>query len=302
MSIDPFAAEVRKTQGQARLYARGACDTKGTAAAAFRALLNVHASPPKPSPAAQPAVLFTVDEEVAMAGVRHLTAHQLADLPGPIHSVIVGQPTNLQPLAAHAGLVRFTLTTPGTAAHSSVPSLGVNALSRLARLIVAFDAAYVPTVTAAHPLTGRAATAITTAHAGQSANVIPDHAAAQIDRRLAPGESASDAEHALRAVLDTTGDPYTLTADVTHPPFPDTHNAPLLDACADVLAAHDLPGTPIGAPFCTHASYWATLNVPVVVLGPGDPLQAHTHDESIAIADLDQGVAVYESLMRDRPG
>ena len=51
--------------------------------------------------------------------------------------------------------------------------------------------------------------------------------------------------------------------------------------------------TAMGVPYGTHASRFARAGVPAVVFGPGDIAQAHTKDEWIEIAQLDQAAEIY---------
>ncbi len=295
MSIDPFGGEAR----DGKLYGRGACDTKGTGAAALWALREVHlASESAGPPPSSIAVLFTVDEEVSMAGVRHFVQQQLAAaLPGTIDGVIVGEPTRNLPITAHHGLVRWELTTSGKAAHSSIPALGDNAIAPMLKLLQAVQNEYIPSLSASHPRCGKAASSITMLHAGQSPNVIPDACRASIDRRLTPGETADDADADLRAVLERTGVPYELRAAVWHPPMSDAHCDAWIKTVVQTLNDCDLPSQTLGVPFCTHGSYWSEAGIPALVLGPGDALAAHTHDESIDLGAVNEGVKIYRALM-----
>ena len=59
------------------------------------------------------------------------------------------------------------------------------------------------------------------------------------------------------------------------------------------IAAVIGPKKVIGVPYGTHASRFARAGVPSVVFGPGDIAQAHTKDEWIEIAQLDQAAEIY---------
>lgn len=303
MTIDPFGGQIKDD----KLYGRGACDTKGTGAAMLWAMKQYAEAG---GGANDVALLFSVDEEVAMAGIRRFVANDWSGLFGEqkVAGVVVGEPTMLLPFVAHHGLVRWELTTRGKAAHSSVPGLGQSAITPMLELIQAVERDYIPTVIANHPRTGPAACSVTTIHGGQSPNVIPDTCVANIDRRLAPapgsglsgcGETPEAATAGLKTVLDRVGHPYELVAAVSHPPLGQTQNAAWTQHVCQVLEQHfgrPVPG--LGVPFCTHASYFDEAGVPAVVLGPGDALQAHTKDEWVSIAAVEEGVKVYGAIMR----
>jgi acetylornithine deacetylase len=65
-----------------------------------------------------------------------------------------------------------------------------------------------------------------------------------------------------------------------------------------VLDDMGLPTDPLGGPFATDGGDLATTGLPVVVIGPGDIMQAHTRDEWIALEQLQRGVELYGRLMR----
>ena len=49
----------------------------------------------------------------------------------------------------------------------------------------------------------------------------------------------------------------------------------------------------MGVPFGTDAGPLSEQGTPCVVFGPGDIAQAHTKDEYIAVADLEEGVEIF---------
>ena len=102
---------------QGRLYGRGACDTKGSAAAMLTALCELAGSKGRPR---ETEIVFAglVDEEHAQLGSRALAASRFrADL------AIVGEPTRLQVVTAHKGSLWLELKTQGRAAHGATPQL-----------------------------------------------------------------------------------------------------------------------------------------------------------------------------------
>ena len=59
-----------------------------------------------------------------------------------------------------------------------------------------------------------------------------------------------------------------------------------------------LGATPVGAPWFCDAAVFADKGMPAVALGPGSIAQAHTADEFISVADLEEGVAFFEKFLR----
>jgi acetylornithine deacetylase len=110
-----------------KLYARGACDTKGFIAATLAAVATIDLQRLR-----RPlALIFTADEEVGLMG-----AKRLADArPLRARYSVVGEPTSLQPMRAGKGYCLAEVIMRGREAHSAYPALGASAIFRAARLL-----------------------------------------------------------------------------------------------------------------------------------------------------------------------
>lgn len=300
MTVDPFGGELR----DGRIYGRGACDTKGTGAAMLWALREYVTSGGGPN---NVALLFSVDEEVGMVGIRSFLANDYPSLGFEPAGVIVGEPTELHPVIAHNGLIRWKVTTHGVAAHSSVPHQGRSAISAMMRVIDAIESRYIPSLTAENELTGRAACSVNMIRGGSSANIIPDRCVIDIDRRVvpapAPGENFDTIKRDLAQLIESVKNEvptleHSTEVIVTHPPLTPAGSESLVDAIKAVLKQQGLPALSVGAPFATHAGYFCEAGLPTVVLGPGEAHKAHTQDEYISTDQLDRGAALYLRLMQ----
>ena len=301
MSIDPEGAQVRA----GRLYGRGACDTKGSGAAMLWALGAYAQGRDRPN---NVAILFTIDEEVQMSGVRSFIENDFPVLGFRPAGVIVGEPTGLRAITAHNGVVRWAIQTEGIAAHSSTPARGVSAISKMVKVVEAIESRYIPALDRAHPLTGRAQCSINLIRGGTQINIVPSQCRIELDRRIVPGEDPDAVLPHVQSILDDlrARDPdlkvkqeLSFTAPPLAPPGSPPGSGRLLGAAVQgVLRGLGLEDEPAGATYATDAGDLARLGVPVVVLGPGDIAQAHTHDEWIALDQLDQGVDVYRALMQ----
>ena len=118
---DPFVED-------GRLYGRGSCDTKGSMASALIALERLVAKPP--AEGCNVALLGSVDEEFLKRGVDFaLDSGLTADV------ALVGEPTDLKPVTAHKGVVRWEIVTRGRAAHTSRPDRGLNAIYAMMQVV-----------------------------------------------------------------------------------------------------------------------------------------------------------------------
>ncbi|MEM8738049.1 MAG: M20/M25/M40 family metallo-hydrolase [Planctomycetota bacterium] len=296
MSIEPFAAELR----DGRVWGRGTCDTKGTGAAMLWALRGFAAASNR---ANRIALLFSVDEEVSMRGIASFVKRDLPALGFAPAAAIVGEPTELRPVIAHQGCVRWTVTTHGQACHSSTPHDGRSAITAMTRVIQHLENHYIPSLTAEHPLTGQATCSINLIRGGAAPNIVPDTCTITLDRRTAPGEDHADVTRDFQSHLDALAETdalltTTFSAQVDHPPLTTAYNPQLTAHLQTLLAGQNLPTLALGAPFATHAAVLHSAGIPSVVIGPGAPHPAHTRDEWVAVEEIKRGTTFYETLMR----
>ncbi|MBM4438053.1 MAG: M20/M25/M40 family metallo-hydrolase, partial [Actinobacteria bacterium] len=179
------------------LHGRGACDTKGSLAAA---LLALQWAVQHPLPHCRLTVCAAVDEEVGGAGAR-----TMAGADRRIDGVIVGEPTHLELVRAHRGGAAWWLSTVGTAGHTSQPELGDNAIYRMADVLQVLREEY-PRVLAAkrHPLTGPSTFAVGRIEAGLSGslNMIPARCTLYVERRPNPGETVDSLIDEFEGLMD----------------------------------------------------------------------------------------------------
>lgn len=296
MTIEPWTPLVR----DGRLYGRGACDIKG----GLTAMLGAVARLTEERPRGMPTIIMacTVNEEHGYSGATALTklwSQAGSIIPRQPDVAVVAEPTELQVVVAHKGVVRWRCNAHGRATHSSQPQLGVNAIFKMSRVLAALER-YQLEVTSQlgeHPLCGRPTLSVGTIAGGLSVNTVPDLCTIEIDRRLIPGEKT---EAAYRQVLDFVASEIGNDPAIEHePPFligfglSDEANGPLADRMAASGRAAKIACEKVGVPYGTNAAAIAAAGVPSIVFGPGSIDQAHTADEWLA---LDQLVQASEAL------
>ena len=282
---DPFTL----TKRDGKLYGRGTCDMKGFIAC-------VLASVPlfKSRALKEPIhIIVSYDEEVGCAGVRPLIAQLGADLPLP-RAVIVGEPTSMNVIDAHKRIDVYRTKVTGKEAHSSLPALGVNAISVAAKIVGEIDRLADETAAAENdprfepPYSTMSVGVI---EGGTAANIVPQHCAFRWQVRSLPDTAlnpprklAAFAETLLPQMRAVTKDAAIETESQTS--VPAFTAAPQSDAVALAQALTGANRTS-AVSYATEAGLFEAAGCPAVVCGPGDIAQAHAADEFVSIAQID---------------
>jgi len=302
MTVEPFRAVVR----DGRLYGRGACDTKGGMAAMLAAISRLA----EERPTGMPIVVLScsVNEEYGFGGARQMAKAWGEGGQGLVprrpDAAIIAEPTELDVVTVHKGVVRWKCHTRGRAAHSSRPEAGDNAIYKMARAVTAIEkyARDVVGTLATHPLCGPATLSVGTITGGVSVNTVPDRCTIEIDRRLAPGEKPDAArQHLIDYLREKASLGFTLEHDppfMEGPPLADQHNRPLADRLAKAAAGLAAPCRAVGVPYGTDGALFAATGVPTVIFGPGSIAQAHTADEWIALDQVEKAAEIYYRFVK----
>jgi acetylornithine deacetylase/succinyl-diaminopimelate desuccinylase-like protein len=288
MTIDPFAGRIE----QGRLSGRGACDVKGGMAAMLAAFARLVRE--RPARSANVVLACTVDEEHTFLGVQHLANTIRADLG------IAAEPTELNIVNAHKGVVRWYLDTFGRSCHSSSPEQGSNAIYAMGKLLVAIEQ-FAADLRASRrdPVLGPPTLSVGRIEGGSSVNTVPDRCRIEVDRRVIPGENARSAPKELAAYLRKQAgtevrfdcsEPWLLA-----PALSSRGSEELVKQLGGAIDAVRGSHRVMPVPYGTDASTLAGAGIPMVVFGPGDIAQAHTCDEWIS---LDEVAAASEILYR----
>ena len=265
-----------------RLHGRGACDAKGSIAAMLSALCGLANEKSRPL---ETEIVFAglIDEEHAQAGSRALAASGFkADL------AIVGEPTRLQAVTAHKGILWLELETHGKAAHGATPQLGKNAVHEMARIVDVLETDYAAKLRRRkHSLLGAGTVNVGQISGGRQPNIVPDRCAIAMDRRTLPGETEAGVRREISALLKSKG----LAAKISNaklapaPALETNSKSPLVQIFLRSLGQ----AQPRGVDYFCDAAVLSAGGIPSVVFGPGNIAQAHTTDEWISLAELERG-------------
>jgi acetylornithine deacetylase len=291
MSIEPF----RPLRKGNLLYGRGSCDTKAGLAAMMHAFKAVSDAGLQPSASA--VLCAAADEEHAFRGiVKFLEAGVKAE------GAVVAEPTSLETVVASKGVLRWRIRTHGRAAHSSKPHLGINAITKMSKLIGAFEEKLLPNYrTRQHPLLGSPTLTVGTIRGGIQVNQVPEACSIEIDRRLLPGETRQTVWKELGDLISEmrVEDPG-LVVEMEPPMLEDLAmetpaSARIVQVARGVSQEVRGSGNLIGVPYGSDASKLSRAGIPSIILGPGSIDLAHAAEEYV---ELDQVALAAEMYAR----
>jgi len=289
MTIDPFGAEI----ADGKLWGRGSTDMKGPVAALLSAAGRLLRQKERWSGTLT--LGFTPDEEVAADGIRAL----LTQIPRPDFA-IVGEPSGLAPIRGCKGGVRLALTAHGLAAHSSRPERGRSAVVAMSRAVLALQGYFTEVLGAIQrPQFGSSTGSIGLIWGGSGINIVPETCTIHIDIRIVPGQDPQETVDRLESWFrgrfpdGAEGIRWTLEVLRFDPAFEIAADHPFTRLVCDTLGYTEEVGV---AFYCCDASKIAAIDIPCLILGPGEIAQAHTADEFLALDALHRGVDLYERL------
>ena len=122
------------TERDGRLYGRGTADMKGFIATVLALVPEFLERPPR----VPVHLCLSFDEEVGCLGIPALIRQLGKELPRP-RMVIVGEPTGMKVVNAHKGINACLTIVTGKDGHSSLPHLGLNAISAAGEVLRVLD-------------------------------------------------------------------------------------------------------------------------------------------------------------------
>jgi acetylornithine deacetylase/succinyl-diaminopimelate desuccinylase-like protein len=285
----------RLTRDGGRIFGRGVADMKGGVAACVCAIELVADLCGLDELSLE--LVLTADEEVGSArGTKALLA--AAAVRG--RWAVCPQPTGLDVFLGNRGNVGVDVAIHGKGGHAGMShalhspiDAAIESLAQLRAMpLPAFDERFDP------PRPSLTVTSITAPSSAR--NVVPDRAAYTIDRRVLPSEETADAIAEIDRVLARAcPPPLQVTTSVVRewPPYALEPEEPIVKLAAAAATAAGRPPR-LGMDNATNDSSWLTkAGIPAVLLGPGEPEQAHTADESIDATDLPSAIEIYAHLM-----
>lgn len=285
---DPFEA----TRTDIGFRGLGATDMKGF----FAVLLSTLAETPLNKLKAPLTLVATADEESSFGGARVLNEIDFAT--GA--KVIIGEPTDLKPVALHKGIMMESIRVAGVAGHSSNPALGINALEVMGEVLhellqfrTELQSKYrhegfsipVPTLNPG------------CIHGGDNPNRICSKCELQFDLRSIPGMNSDELRGEIDRRMEVLAKRWNTTIERVSLLEPVDAFEQKLDSdlvrdlqriCNDSAKA---------VAFATEAPFYQQLGLDTLVLGPGSIDQAHQANEYISFEQIERGCSIYREVI-----
>ncbi len=180
------------------------------------------------------------------------------------------------------GSIRALVRVDGRRAHAARAWLGVNAIHGAAEVLGRL-ANYEPRRVSIDGCEFREGLNAVGIRGGVAGNVIPDLCEIDVNHRFAPDRSPVEAEEFLRSFF--AGHSVQIV-DAVAGALPGVTAAPAQEFIAAVGSA------PVGKLGWTDVARFASLGVPALNFGPGDPNLAHTKDEHVELDKIREGAEV----------
>jgi succinyl-diaminopimelate desuccinylase len=217
---------------------------------------------------------------------------------------VVAEPSDLQVYIGEKGVLWMHVRALGRTAHGSMPSLGVNAVSYVARLIPRLEA--YPFPWKENDLLGQPTLSVNVIEGGNKMNVVPDFCRIEVDMRTVPGQVHAEMVSTLRSIAEGEARAYhpdlrvEVEVDNDKPPIETDRSEPLVDAVVQSVAAVRGSTPEVGGvSYGTDAACLGPgFGIPMVICGPGAPSMAHQPDEYVEVEQLVQAAQIYEDVAR----
>ncbi len=285
----PFEPTVR----DGRLYGRGSCDMKGSIASALAAVDRLNSTRLQ----APIYIVCTADEEVGFHGAREVvekSALYREIVTGQSRSII-GEPTELNVVHAHKGIMGFRAISHGKAAHSSTRS-GQNANLAMIPFLQEMKQIHDETLVDPRWLNDEfdppwISWNIVVNDGNCAVNITAPLSVCKVYFRPMPGQSGEELVNRAKDVATRCGLEF-IHECAGQPVYTDPNS----EFVRETLT---LAGGSRSKTVCygTDGAMFSELKN-ILVLGPGSIQQAHTDDEWISLDQLEKGTQLFEQLFR----
>lgn len=279
------------------MWGRGTADMKGGVTAMIITALYLLENGIKPHKDVH--FCFTADEEIAGIGVKGLiNGGYLAN----VDEVVICEPTGCRIGICEKGALWLRMEAKGRSCHSAMPEQGVNALESLIDYINRLKARLIASERT-HPLLGNSTVTVTRMSGGVKSNIVPASAEATVDIRTIPGHDhgrlfALAKDMAREFMEEMPGLNLSVSVENNRPPLACDPDCQLVKKFTKAVTEMGLDAGYRGLHLYTDASQLIPeLNIPFVILGPGEDTIAHKDNEFVRLSSVAEAAEIYIRLL-----
>jgi len=301
---DPFKGKIE----DGILYARGACDEKGSTPGMIYGLAMARELGLLDGWTAY----YFGNMEEWCDGIAPNTFVEVDPKVKP-DFVVIGEPTKMLTYRGHKGRLEMKVTAKGRSAHAASNHLGDNAIYKLLPIIAGIRD--LEPQLGDHEFLGHGKITVSDMLVQTpSINAVPDQAVIFVDRRMTFGETKEGVRAQVEALIPAeykatvkleelfydepsyTG--FVFPVDKYFPAWALDEDHALVRAGQLARERIGLPSAPSGKwNFSTNGIYWAgKAGIPSIGFGPGDEETAHTVNDSVSLEDMVKATEFYAIL------
>jgi len=271
---DPLTAVVE----HGKLYGLGSNDAGGALVMMLAAYLHFYTRTDLP---VQCVFAATAEEEISGPNGMALLSRDVFSMM-PIDLAIIGEPTGMQMAVAEKGLMVLDCVAHGRTGHAA-RNEGINAIYAAQTDIDWFRTHQFER---SSPVLGNVKMTVAIINAGSQHNVVPDRCHYVVDVRVTDVYTNEEVLEEIRRHVASEVTPRSMRLAPSSIPL----DHPL------VLAGIDMGLPSYGSPTMSDQSL-LPYGVPSLKIGPGDSARSHTPDEWMGVAELEEGIATFITLL-----
>ncbi len=280
------------------LYGRGSSDMKGGITSMIMTglyFINNKITPPNTIK-----LIFTADEESDGIGISEIRDMGLLN---DVDRIFITEPTNEKIGISEKGALWLNLKVIGQESHASKPDEGLNSIQKLIDMINLIKGNI--DFTKSDNFLGNTTCAITTISGGVKTNIIPSIAEATLDIRTVSGINHKDIikisnEIGQQMLEEKTIKDFSVEVTNNRVSVSMEEDHGFIKSIEDIYQKLEYEIKYKGLYFYTDASQIIPfLDIPFVILGPGEEEMAHQTDERIELKSIDRMTEFYINYIKE---
>ncbi|MFD1040475.1 M20 family metallopeptidase [Virgibacillus byunsanensis] len=292
----PFSGHIEN----GKIYGRGSSDMKSGLVAFIYAMIFLKST--QALSTGELVFIATFDEETGSLGAQQMIKEEQIN---EFDAMIIGEPTDNEIVTSHKGALWVKVDSFGKTAHGSMPESGVNAINGMKSFIDDISGISLFKDNIDQDILTKSTMAVTMIEGGSNYNVIPDYCTSTIDFRTTPDKKNSDILNALHTYISNTSKkedtPHiSIKPIVNLAPLNTLDNTEIVKVTKDTFfEIYNINKITKRMNYFTDGSVFSSISRNIIILGPGEPSQAHQPNEYVNIKKFNQSIELYISIAKN---